>query len=180
MADVQTHKAYQKQDGINTYNKYLLFGVDQPKRKVSLRKNNVTTKRVSKRANAIRYFKKVGLGFNTPSDAITSTYVDKKCPFTGNVSIRGRILKGMVVSNKMARTIVVRRDYLHYIRKYSRYEKRHTNVPAHCSPAFKRIKEGDIVTIGQCRPLSKTVRFNVLKVQANQIFGSVKKQFMLF
>jgi hypothetical protein len=28
--------------------------------------------------------------------------------------------------------------------------------------------------------LSKTVRFNVLKVQPNQIFGSVKKQFMLF
>ena len=43
-----------------------------------------------------------------------------------------------------------------------------------------RIKVGDIVTIGQCRPLSKTVRFNVLKVQPNTIFGSVKKQFMLF
>jgi len=126
-------------------------------------------------------FKKVGLGFQTPADAIHSGYVDKKCPFTGNVSIRGRILRGMVISTKMNRTIIMRRDYLHYIRKYSRYEKkRHTNIPVHCSPAFKRIKEGDIVTIGQCRPLSKTVRFNVLKVQSNQIFGSVKKQFMLF
>jgi small subunit ribosomal protein S11e len=26
------------------------------------------------------------------------------------------------------------------------------------------VKEGDKVVIGQCRPLSKTVRFNVLKV----------------
>ncbi len=180
MADIQTHKAYQKQDGMNTYNKYLLFGVEQPKAKVSIKRNNVTTKRLSRRMGAIRYFKKVGLGFPTPSDAIHSHYVDKKCPFTGDVSIRGRIIRGMVISTKMNRTIVVRRDYLHYIRKYSRYEKRHTNIPAHCSPAFKRIKEGDIVTIGQCRPLSKTVRFNVLKVQSNQIFGSVKKQFMLF
>ena len=155
MADIQTEKAFQKQDGINTYNKYLLFGAEQPT-------------------------KKVGLGFNTPYDAISGTYVDKKCPFTGNVSIRGRIIRGMVASTKMKNTIIVRRDYLHYIRKYQRYQKRHANIPAHCSPAFKRISEGDIVTIGQCRPLSKTVRFNVLHVQFNQIFGSVKKQFMLF
>jgi small subunit ribosomal protein S11e len=44
-----------------------------------------------------------------------------------------------------------------------RYEKRHSNTPAHLSPCF-RCKEGDNVVIGQCRPLSKTVRFNVLKV----------------
>ena len=30
------------------------------------------------------------------------------------------------------------------------------------------------------RPLSKTVRFNVLKVTPNSIIGSVKKQFVLF
>lgn len=44
---------------------------------------------------------------------------DKKCPFTGDVSIRGRILTGRVVSTKMTRTIIIRRDYLHYIPKYS-------------------------------------------------------------
>jgi len=43
---------------------------------------------------------------------------DKKCPFTGDVSIRGRILTGRVVSTKMTRTIVIRRDYLHFIPKY--------------------------------------------------------------
>merc|ERR1712115_274878 len=108
------------------------------------------------------------------------TYVDNKCPFTSNVAIRGRILKGMCISaNKMKNTIVVRRDYLHYVKKYNRFEKRHRNIPAHCSPCF-RVKEGDIITIGQCRPLSKTVLFNVLKVRENEIFGSVKKQFMLF
>ena len=79
------------------------------------------------------------------------------------MSIRGRILTGTVRSAKMKRTIIIRRDYLHYIRKYQRYEKRHKNVPVHLSPAF-RVKEGDKVVVGQCRPLSKTVRFNVLKV----------------
>lgn len=93
----------------------------------------------------------------------TGAYVDKKCPFTGTVSIRGRILAGTCHSAKMQRTIIVRRDYLHFVKKYQRYEKRHSNIPAHVSPCF-RVKEGDHIIIGQCRPLSKTVRFNVLKV----------------
>ena len=72
-------------------------------------------------------------------------------------SIRGRILTGTVVSTKMHRTLIIRREYLHFVPKYSRYEKRHTNLAAHVSPAF-RVEEGDQVTVGQCRPLSKTVR----------------------
>lgn len=51
---------------------------------------------------------------------LQGNYIDKKCPFTGNVSIRGRILKGLVVSTKMTRTIIVRRDYLRYVKKYRR------------------------------------------------------------
>ena len=180
MTDIQIEKAFQRQDGINTYNKYLLNNVEQPSKNKTVKKENNIVKKKKKKMNAIRYFKKVGLGFNTPSEAILGTYIDKKCPFTGNVSIRGRIIKGMVISTKMKRTIIVRRDYLHYVKKYQRYQKRHTNIPAHCSPAFKRISIGDIVTVGQCRPLSKTVRFNVLKVQPNVIYGSVKKQFKLF
>ena len=35
--------------------------------------------------------------------AIESNFVDKKCPFTGNVSIRGRILTGIIATNKMTR-----------------------------------------------------------------------------
>ncbi|KAG0570853.1 hypothetical protein M758_2G182200 [Ceratodon purpureus] len=110
-----------------------------------------------------RFWKNVGLGFKTPREAIEGTYIDKKCPFTGDVSIRGRILTGTVNCTKMTRTITIRRDYLHFVRKYQRYEKRHSNLAAHVSPAF-RVKEGDKVIVGQCRPLSKTVRFNVLKV----------------
>lgn len=42
---------------------------------------------------------------------------------------------------------------------------------------FSDVQIGDVVTIGECRPLSKTVRFNVLKV--SKAAGS-KKQFQKF
>jgi hypothetical protein len=32
-------------------------------------------------------------------------------------------LKGVVVSTKMKRTVVVRRDYLRYVKKYRRYDE---------------------------------------------------------
>ena len=69
----------------------------------------------------------------------------------------------MHISTWMKSTIILRRNYLHYIKKYQRFEKRHKNIAVHLSPCF-RCKEGDTVIVGQCRPLSKTVRFNVLKV----------------
>jgi small subunit ribosomal protein S11e len=124
-----------------------------------------------------RYYKDVGLGFKTPRSAIEGKYIDKKCPFTSDVSIRGRIVKGVVASTKMNRTIIIRKDYLHYISKYNRYEKRHKNVAAHASPAFK-LKEGDIVTLGECRPLSKTVRFNVISHEP--VAEGMQKKFVCF
>lgn|SRR3990167_11266049 len=143
---------------------------------VFMNKKNLSAARIKK---GLRYVKNVGLGFKTPKEAATGTYIDKKCPFTGDVAIRGSVIKGLVISTKMKHTIIIRRNYLHYIIKYNRFEKRHKNVAVHCSPCF-RVKEGDIVTVGQCRPLSKTVTFNVLKVTPNEIFGSAKKQFVLF
>merc|ERR1712230_145827 len=129
---------------------------------VFLHKNRRVLAKKSKAG--VRYYKDVGLGFKTPKTAMESKYIDKKCPFTGNVSIRGKIIRGVVASaGKMTNTITIRRDYLHYITKYKRYEKRHKMVSAHCSPAFD-VRQGDEVTCGQCRPLSKTVRFNVLKL----------------
>ncbi|CAF4174033.1 unnamed protein product, partial [Rotaria magnacalcarata] len=136
-----------------------------------------STAKASKTGRAERYTRNVGLGVKTPREAIEGTYIDKKCPFTGNVSIRGRILTGTVLKLKMTRTIVIRRDYLHYVRKYNRFEKRHKNMSVHLSPCFRDVQIGDVVTIGECRPLCKTVRFNVLKVA--KASGS-KKQFQKF
>ncbi|KAH8043627.1 rRNA binding protein [Aureococcus anophagefferens] len=127
-----------------------------------MRSSSAASALAKKSKKGMRYVRNVGLGFKTPKLALEGSYVDKKCPFTGNVSIRGRILKGMVISTKMKRTLVIRRDYLNWCGKYRRFEKRHKNMSVHCSPCFENVKEGDIVTVGQCRPLTKTVRFNVL------------------
>lgn len=127
-----------------------------------------------------RYFKSIGMGYKTPSNAVAGHYVDHKCPFTGNVSIRGNVFKGVVVSNKMTRTLVLRRDYLHYIKKYRRFEKRHHNIPAHVSPAFPNVHEGDIVTVGETRPLSKTVSFAVIAHEPVSATVAGKKAFRMF
>ena len=59
-----------------------------------------------------RYWRNPGLGFKIPLEAKNGTYIDKKCPFTGSVSIRGRIVSGQIIKKKMHRTVVIRRDYL--------------------------------------------------------------------
>jgi len=123
-----------------------------------------------------RWWKKVGLGFKTPKAAILGTYIDHKCPFTGNVSIRGRLIRGIVHSVKMQRSIVIRRNYLHFIQKYQRYQKRHKNFTVHCSPAFDP-KVGDDVIVGQCRPLSKTIRYNVLELIKKSAGDKLGKKF---
>merc|ERR1712173_121528 len=65
---------------------------------------------------------------------------------------------------KMNKTVVIRRDYLHYVKKYNRFEKRHKNMSVHMSPCFRDVQVGDVATVGECRPLSKTVKSNTLKV----------------
>jgi len=87
---------------------------------------------------------------------------DEKCPFHGKLPIRGKILKGVVVSDRMQDTAIVRIDYLHYIPKYERYEKRKSRIPAH-NPSCINAKKGDTVRIAECRPLSKTKSFVIIE-----------------
>ncbi|XWS73021.1 hypothetical protein CRYUN_Cryun02cG0090200 [Craigia yunnanensis] len=161
----------------------------QPKVFLSSKKSG-KGKRPGKGGN--RFWKSIGLGFKTPREAIEGLFSfqfpflfllcllmnlhRQEMPIHRHGFVRGRILAGTCHSAKMMRTIIVRRNYLHYIKKYQRYEKRHSNIPAHISPCF-RAKEGDHVIIGQCRPLSKTVRFNVLKVVPAGSSGGGKKAF---
>ena len=100
--------------------------------------------------------------------------MDKKCPFTSDVTIRGRILTGTVVKMKMNRTIVIRRNYMKYVKKCKRFEKRHKNLSVHMSPCFRDVQVGDTVTVGECRPLSKTVSFNVIKVNRSSGYKTKK------
>jgi len=90
------------------------------------------------------------------------TCSDRNCPFHGELPVRGRVLEGMVVSAKMDKTVVVRRDYIHYVPKFMRYERRRSRIPSHNPPCIN-VKEGDHVRIVECRPISKTVSFVVVE-----------------
>lgn len=96
----------------------------------------------------------IGLPVNPPSE----TCSDKYCPFHGSLPVRGQVLTGVVVSNKMQNSIVVKREYMFYVPKYERYEKRTSKYSVHCPPCIK-VKPGDKIRIAECRPLSKTISF---------------------
>jgi small subunit ribosomal protein S17 len=87
---------------------------------------------------------------------------DRNCPFHGELPVRGHVLEGVVVSAKMDKTVVVKRDYLYYVTKFIRYERRHSRIPSHNPPCIDA-KEGDRVVIAECRPISKTVSFVVVE-----------------
>jgi small subunit ribosomal protein S17 len=91
-----------------------------------------------------------------------STCNDKKCGIHGSVALRGRTFKGKVVSARMQNTVNVEWDRSFYLTKYERFEVRRSRVKAHNPPCINA-KEGDEVLIAETRPLSKTVKFMVVK-----------------
>jgi small subunit ribosomal protein S17 len=105
---------------------------------------------------------KKSVGYNiewTPEKACE----DKKCPYHSNVSIRGSIFEGEVISASMDNTVIVQWSGFKMDPKYKRYLKTRSKVAAH-NPECINAKVGDKVTIGECRPLSKTKHFVVLKI----------------
>ena len=87
---------------------------------------------------------------------------DPLCPFHGSLSVRGRVLEGIVIRDQMKGAIVIRRDYHHYVPKYLRYERRHSHITAYNPPCIEA-KTGDNVKIMECRPLSKSISFVVIE-----------------
>ena len=87
---------------------------------------------------------------------------DVKCPFHGTLSVRGRQFTGTVISAKMRKTAVIEFERLQFLKKYERYEKRRTKLKAH-NPECINAKDGDIVNVTECRPLSKTKNFVIME-----------------
>ncbi len=71
-----------------------------------------------------------------------------------------RILKGTVVSNKNSKTVTVRveRSFRHPV--YEKVLTRSKKYAAHDEKSFYKV--GDVVTIQESRPFSKTKTFEVL------------------
>ena len=71
-------------------------------------------------------------------------------------------VEGRVVSNKMDKTItvLVERQVKHAL--YGKYIRRSTKLHAH--DADNACKEGDVVRIAECAPMSKTKNWRVVEV----------------
>lgn len=88
---------------------------------------------------------------------------DSNCPYHGHLSIRGRIFEGAVISDKMDKGVVVEWNYLMALKKYKRFMRKKSRVPAHNPPCINAHK-GNVVRIAECRPLSKTKSFVVIEI----------------
>lgn len=92
---------------------------------------------------------------------------DIKCPYHGNLSVRGRQFTGTVVSTKMRKTAVIEFERAHFLKKYERYEKRRTKLKVY-NPECINAREGDVVDVAECRPLSKTKNFTITQKLGTQ------------
>ena len=88
---------------------------------------------------------------------------DKKCPIHGEISVRGNVFTGTVISAKPSKTVVVERPIVKFVPKYERYTKSKSRITAH-NPECIDAKEDDVVKIGETRKLSKTKSFVVIKI----------------
>lgn len=71
-----------------------------------------------------------------------------------------RKFRGLVVSDKMEKTIVVRVDH---VRRHEKYEKQYTVSKKYkVHDEANKYKVGDVVEFIECRPLSKDKRWRVL------------------
>ena len=77
---------------------------------------------------------------------------------------RRRTLLGIVVSDKMEKTITVRVERMFKHPKYHKYIRRHTKYHAHDEKGEAHI--GDQVEIMEMRPMSKLKRWRLVKVTA--------------
>ncbi|MBU0980685.1 MAG: 30S ribosomal protein S17 [Nanoarchaeota archaeon] len=77
------------------------------------------------------------------------------------IKLRGRVFTGTVLKAKVHKSAVVTWSRKKLIKKYERYEKRRTKVNVH-NPI--EAKEGDLVKISECRPLSKTKHFVITEI----------------
>ena len=73
-----------------------------------------------------------------------------------------RTVQGRVVSNKMDKTVtvLVERQVKHEL--YGKYIRRSTKLHAH--DAENSCKEGDVVRVAECAPISKTKNWRVVEI----------------
>jgi small subunit ribosomal protein S17 len=100
----------------------------------------------------------IGLHVSPPP----KTCEDPICPFHGSLSLRGKLFRGTTVSIRAKNMATVEREFLKYVSKYMRYEKRRSKLHAHLPPCID-LSVGDKATVAECRKLTKTVSYVVVE-----------------
>jgi small subunit ribosomal protein S17 len=75
---------------------------------------------------------------------------------------RGRIFNGVVI-RKFPGRVTIEFERTIYIPKYERYLKKRTRIHARL-PKSIEANEGDLISVQECRPLSKTIHFLVTEI----------------
>lgn len=105
----------------------------------------------------------IGIEVKAPEGDCSSS----KCPFHGRLPVRGRLFRGTVVSDRSKNSVVVQWEYFNFLPKYERYERKKTKILAH-NPSCINARKGDVVTVAECRPLSKKKSFVVVEKHGTQ------------
>lgn len=88
---------------------------------------------------------------------------DLKCPFHGELSLRGRSFMGTVIS-KHPKRVCIEFERTVFVRKFERYAKKKTRIHAKLPDCLAdSINIGDYIELRQCRQLSKIISFVVVK-----------------
>ena len=111
--------------------------------------------------------KGIGIKVRTPKKSCD----DNKCPFHGNITVRGRIFIGVVVSKDLNKTATVLWSRTVNLPKYERSEKRRTRIRVHNPPCINA-KINDTVKIAETKPLSKTKHFVIIECIEKKKGGS--------
>ncbi len=113
---------------------------------------------MSNRTRAAMKQRNIGLDAKAPA----AQCKDDKCPWHGNLPVRGQTFTGKVSTARSARTATVEWGFTVWLPKFERFERRHSHVVVH-NPACIEAKAGDMVRIAECRPLSKTKKFVIVE-----------------
>ena len=102
----------------------------------------------------------IGLKVKSPENKPDKN--DKKNPFNGTLSIRGKLFEGKVVKTKAKDTVVIQKESPVYFSKFKRYGRSKNSIHAHV-PTNLEVKDGDMVIAAECRPLANSVSFVVVE-----------------
>ena len=93
------------------------------------------------------------------------------------IRTRGRTFTGIVIRARMQNTATIEWDRRVDVPKFERYEKRKTRIQVH-NPEDINAKEGDVVQIQECKPISKTKKFTIIKKLSHERLFEEKQSLM--